>query len=133
MRIDHLVFATDDLARTVARFVDRTGIIPVRGGQHFGLGTRNELCSLGDGAYLEIIGPDPDQPAPSQPRPFDIDQLRGERLVAWCARYEGPIEHASATLRALDISLGDVVPMSRIRPDGVLLSCGASLLPRCTT
>lgn len=124
MRIDHLVYATDNLSRTVASLTARTGISPMRGGQHVGLGTRNELYGLGDGAYLEVIGPDDDQPTPPGPRPFGIDGLaRGEeRLVAWCARYEGPIEAVAERLRSVGATVGAVSPMSRRRPDGVLLS-----------
>lgn len=124
MRIDHLVYATDDLARTVASLTALTGISPMRGGQHVGRGTRNELYALGDGAYLEVIGPDDDQPTPPGPRPFGIDGLaRGEeRLVAWCARYEGPIEAVAERLRAVGATVGALSPMSRCRPDGVLLA-----------
>eukprot|EP01041_Mallomonas_annulata_P036456 gene36456-59569_t len=59
--IDHLVYATDDLERTVASLGELLGVTPTPGGQHLGKGTRNELVALGDGAYLEIVGPDREQ------------------------------------------------------------------------
>ena len=78
-----------DLADGVAGFQRLTGVRPVMGGSHINLGTANYLVGLGGGAYLEIIGPDPDQPDPAQPRPFGMDSLNrlpGGRLVRSAAR-----------------------------------------------
>ena len=72
--IDHIVLAVPDLADGVAGFEGLTGVRPV-GRSHEGLGTANFLVGLGVGAYLEIIGPDPDRPRPGRPRPFGIDDL----------------------------------------------------------
>jgi hypothetical protein len=120
--IDHLVYATDDLERTVAAFTERFGVVPTPGGRHLGWGTRNELVGLGDGTYLELVGPDRDQADPDGPRPFGIDDLEGERLVTWCARPEGTIEGARTRALAVGHDVGAVAEMSRRRPDDVLLS-----------
>lgn len=117
--IDHLVYATTDLDATVAEMAERLGAEPSPGGAHIGLGTRNALVNLGDGAYLELVGPDPAQPDPDQPRPFGIDDLSRPRLVAWCARPSQPLESVAASA-AWDI--GPVNSMSRLRPDGVRLA-----------
>lgn len=118
--LDHLVYATPDLAATVADFAGRTGIPPAPGGAHVGLGTRNHLLGLGGRAYLEIIGPDPDQPEPARPRPFGIDGLTAPRLVTWAI--EPPDLDAAATaVRATGHDPGPVRAMSRRRPDGILL------------
>jgi Glyoxalase-like domain len=82
--IDHVVFAVPNLADGVGEFQRLVGVNPVRGGSHTNLGTANYLVDLGGAAYLEIIGPDPDQPDPAQPRPFGIDNLTASRVVAWC-------------------------------------------------
>ncbi len=120
--IDHLVYATDDLARTVASLTERLGVVPTPGGRHLGRGTRNELVALGGGAYLEIIGPDLEQRHHEGPMPFAIEHLDGERLVSWCARPAGDLNHVVRVLAAADGEPGDVADMWRARPDGQLLS-----------
>jgi hypothetical protein len=75
--IDHIVLAVPDLADGAAGFAGLTGVRPTRGGRHADLGTANFLVGLGVGAYLEVIGPDPDRPDPGRPRPFGIDDLTG--------------------------------------------------------
>lgn len=119
--IDHLVYATPDLANTIEALTDRLGIAPTPGGAHPGRGTRNALVGLGDGAYLEIIGPDPEQPMPTFPRPFGIDVLSTPALVTWCARPALPLEVVVEAASANGYDLGPIVAMSRRRPDGVLL------------
>ncbi len=110
--LDHLVYATPDLDKSVEELADRLGTDPVPGGAHPGLGTRNALIGLGTGVYLEIIGPDPRQPDPERSRPFLIDDLTEARLVTWAYRHPDP-ESMRGTLE-----LGPVRSMSRNRPDG---------------
>lgn len=119
--LDHLVYATPDLDATVHDLERQLGVRPSVGGRHPGLGTRNALLSLGARVYLEIVGPDPDQPAPDTPRWFGIDALDAPRLVTWCAAASNlPSLHARAA--ASGIMLGAVRDGGRVRPDGVALS-----------
>ncbi|MFE2417431.1 VOC family protein [Streptomyces hokutonensis] len=119
-RLDHLVLATPELAATVADFTLRTGVAPVAGGAHVGLGTRNYLVSLGGSRYLEILGPDPEQAEPSEPRPFGVDALSVARTVTW-AISPPDLDAAAAAARAQGYDPGPVRAMSRRRPDGTLL------------
>ncbi|MGW0941269.1 VOC family protein [Streptomyces sp. NPDC002623] len=119
-RLDHIVVATPDLAATVAEFTRRTGVAPAPGGVHVGLGTRNHLVGLGHGAYLEIIGPDPEQPTPPQARPFGTDALPSARTISW-AISPPDLDATVAAARAQGYDTGDVREMSRCRPDGTLL------------
>jgi hypothetical protein len=118
--LDHLVLAGPDLAAAVDWFTELTGVAPAPGGSHVGLGTANCLVGLGGAAYLELVGPDPVQPEPGQPRPFGIDTLTAPRLVTWAMRttdLDGLVAHA----RAGGYDPGDPLTMSRRAPEGTLL------------
>lgn len=121
LHIDHLVYATPDLAETVADIEARFGVAPQPGGAHVGLGTFNALLGLGDRTYLEIVGPDPAQPTPDFPRPFGVDTLERPCLVAWCAAPRRPLPDIVTAAREAGFDPGDVLPMSRQRLDGVLI------------
>jgi hypothetical protein len=119
--VDHLVYATPDLQFGIEAIEKVTGVRAVSGGQHPGRGTRNALISLGPGVYLEIIGRDPDQPTPPQPRPFGIDDLKEPRLVTWVAKGENLESFAKEAAHG-GVKLGKVIDGSRQQADGVVLS-----------
>ena len=119
--IDHVVLAVPDLADGVAWFQRMTGVRPVVGGSHVGLGTANCLVGLGGGAYLEIIGPDPDQPEPARPRPFGLDGLTAATVVGWCVR-PADLDRAVAAARAQGYDPGTPTAMSRRASAGALLT-----------
>lgn len=127
-KIDHLVYATPDLASGIAQVEKLLGVKAVPGGQHPGAGTRNALIRLGELTYLEIIGPDPEQPKPAQPRRFGIDELKAARLVTWAAKGED-LEAVVTNAKSKGIDLGKVQSGSRRRPDGVLLSWRLTISP----
>jgi hypothetical protein len=118
--LDHLVLAAPDLAAAVRSFAERTGVQPAPGGSHVGLGTANFLVDLGGGGYLEIIGPDLDQPSPTTPRPFGIDELSTARLVTWAVRTTD-LDALVADARAAGYDPGESRAMSRRNTDGELL------------
>jgi Glyoxalase-like domain len=120
-RIDHLVYATPDLDVGVKTIEDLLGVRATAGGQHPGLGTRNALIALGPSTYLEIIGPDPQQPKPAAARRFGIDGLKTPRIIGWVAK-GSELELVVSRARTAGIGLGAVIAGSRKRPDGALLS-----------
>ena len=119
--VDHLVYATPNLARGVGEIEALTGVRASFGGQHPSWGTHNSLLSLGADTYLEIIAPDPSLPAPSGARPFGIDSLQDSRLVTWAARGAN-LEQFTRAVAQRGVLLGEVLSGSRVRSDGVMLS-----------
>lgn len=91
--IDHIVIGARTLEEGADYVAAHLGARPGPGGAHAGIGTHNMLLGLGNQAYLEVIAPDPNQPIPAHPRPFDLDDpgvklmLEAEpRLIGWVAR-----------------------------------------------
>ena len=120
-RVDHLVYATPDLKLGVDTLQKLLGIPATPGGRHPGRGTRNALIALGPSTYLEIIGPDPEQPNPADPRSFGIDDRKVPRLATWAAKGQD-LDRLVADAARRGVNLGPVGSGSRTRPDGVLLS-----------
>ena len=120
-QVDHLVYATPDLALGIETAEKLFGVRATPGGQHPGEGTRNALIALGPTSYLEIIGPDPDQPKPERTRRFGIDEIKAPRLTTWVAKGKS-LDTFAADAKAHGVNLGAVIPGSRKRPDGVVLS-----------
>ena len=54
MRIDHVIYATQDLDAAAARLESEHGLVADGGGRHAGIGTENRIVPLG-GGYLELI------------------------------------------------------------------------------
>jgi hypothetical protein len=119
--IDHIVYGVPRrLAQAVAWFAGLTEAQPARGGSHEGMGTANFLIGLGAGAYLEIIGPDPDQPQPVGGRWFGIDRLTTPRIVTWAIR-TADIDGSVAAARALGYDPGQPTTMTRRSDAGGVL------------
>ncbi len=119
--LDHLVYASPDLDAAIERLERLTGIRATPGGQHPGWGTRNALIALGGDAFLEVIGPDPDQHSLERPRVFGIEALREPRLVTWAAKATD-LPGLVARAEGAGIPLGAVAAGRRQRPDGALLA-----------
>ncbi|MFV0523830.1 MAG: VOC family protein [Acidimicrobiales bacterium] len=121
--IDHLVVVGGALDPLVAWFAEAAGVVPTPGGSHPGIGTRNALVGLHGATYLELLAPDPDQPTPSGPRPFGIDDLGPDehRLVTFAVRVDDIVVAADGARRA-GIEIGAIHEMVRSRSDGTPLS-----------
>jgi hypothetical protein len=117
--LDHLVLASPSPGMTRQLIAERTGVLASAGGAHVGRGTRNWLAALGGGRYLELIGPDPDQPEPAAPRLFGLDLLDDATLVAWCARHDD-LEALRERAATANLPLGAPFEMERDAPGGRL-------------
>ena len=128
--IDHLVLAVPSLSSGIVHVEGLTGVEPVPGGSHPGVGTHNALLSLGAPTYLEVIAPDPEQTG-LQVRSFGLeDPPTAPRLVAFavgCADLDATV----AMLRAVGHEdVADPYAMTRRRPDGVELAWRLAMIGR---
>jgi catechol 2,3-dioxygenase-like lactoylglutathione lyase family enzyme len=114
-RLDHVVLAAADLDEAKAAFADATGVLPLDGGPHAGLGTRNALVSFGT-SYLEIIAPDPEQQLVGN-MGARLLELSSPRLLHWAVRVD---DLAAIAARARDVGLspGPIRHTSRRTPSG---------------
>lgn len=119
--IDHLLYATPDLRSSVDDLDERFGAELSPGGRHFTLGTRNFLADLGDRTYLEVLGPDLDQPKPAAGWPLGIGQMTRPRLLAWAARV-ADLDKSVRLAAARGCAYDSIVRLSRDREDGVRLT-----------
>ena len=117
--IDHIVFAVPDLIWGIEYIKEKTGISPVIGGQHQGLGSWNALLSLGPNVYLEIIAPDPKQPI--KPIWLGLKNLQSPRLTRWAAK-SNHIDQLYESAQKMSIDIGSIAPYQRKKEDGSLLS-----------
>ena len=118
--LDHLLLGCNDLQRGIDFVYERTGVRAAFGGVHPGNGTQNALLSLGTNRYLEIIAPDPYQPASA-----DSLKLRtlddGAILVGWAAHH-ADIDAFAAHLKQQGFDIEGPLQGSRKRPDGRVLT-----------
>jgi catechol 2,3-dioxygenase-like lactoylglutathione lyase family enzyme len=118
--LDHILLGCDNLDRGIAFVEEQTGVRAAFGGVHPGAGTHNALLSLGPNRYLEIIAPDPKQPATADAR--DLKSLTEDpALVGWAAR-PGDIDAFAARLKGQGFQIEGPMPGSRTRPDGRVLT-----------
>lgn len=119
--VDHLVYGTPDVSRGVDSLEKLIGVRAAAGGQHPGEGTRNALISLGPNMYLEILGPDPEQPKPNKPRWLSIDDVKTPRLVGWAAAGTNLAQLRQAAV-TIGVPIGEVLSGSRRTPQGAILT-----------
>jgi hypothetical protein len=120
-RVDHLVYVTPDFNRGIEEIEKLLGVRATPGGQQIGRGTRNALVALGPNAYLEILGPDPEQPSPKEPRPFGLDVLKESKLIAWFIK-GSDLERLRSEAVGKGVPLGEIKSGSRRQTEGVQLS-----------
>ncbi|MBV9056958.1 MAG: VOC family protein, partial [Candidatus Eremiobacteraeota bacterium] len=80
------------------------------------------FIGLGAQGYLEILAIDDEEPVPPSKRFLRLERRSPSRFIAWCARADRPLQETAELARAAGYDLGNVVTMSRKRPDGSLMS-----------
>ena len=120
--VDHVIYAAPNVDSASSQFARDYGVMPSPGGRHLGYGTRNALVGLGPHTYLELVGIDEEQNMPASRRLFQLDELSPSRFVAWCARAHRPLHETVAIAHQAGYDLGEIISMSRSRPDGSTLS-----------
>ena len=115
--LDHLVYRVPNLLAGVEWIAAKTGVDPQPGGRHVGRGTANYLVGLGGRAYVEIIGPDPDDADFAGERPFGVSPDVEPSVITWAVRVED-IDEAIRTARHQGYDPGDPTQMERALPDG---------------
>jgi hypothetical protein len=117
--LDHIILGCNDLDAGVEYVYQRTGVRAAPGGVHPGAGTKNALLSLGRLRYLEIIAPDPLQPASADPR--HVANLKHPALVGW-ALHRRDLNKFASVLQSDGIESVGPKPGSRARPNGTTLN-----------
>jgi Glyoxalase-like domain len=90
MRIDHVIYATEDRDEAASRIEAELGLASVAGGRHQGHGTHNRIVPLG-GGYLELMAiADPEEAAGSPIGSALQARLaeHGEGLFAWAVEVD---------------------------------------------
>jgi hypothetical protein len=96
MRIDHVIYATTDLAAAAARAEAGLGVAAVPGGRHDGIGTHNMIVPLG-GGYVELLAV------------VDADEAAGSSLGA---AIQARIATHGDGLFAWAVAVDDVAPVA---------------------
>ena len=115
--VDHLMIGAADLDRGIQWLEQRTGVRAGIGGSHPGRGTRNALIALRGRQYVELIAPDPAQPADLTSHLRSLDE---PRLIGWAAATPD-IEALARRIRVMEHEPTAPRPGSRARPDGRIL------------
>ena len=115
-RVDHVIYAVDDLETAGQTFYEEFGLASVEGGRHPGWGTANRIVPLGN-AYLELVAVvDSDEASTSDfGRAVSTAIATSRHLVGWVVATDDL--EAVAKRLGLEVSRG-----SRTRPDGATLS-----------
>lgn len=112
---DHLTVAALTLEQGVAHIERALGVVVPAGGDHAVMGTHNHLMRLGEGAFLEVIAPDP-AVTPQRPRWFGLDDpamreslQNSPRLVGWVTR----VTDLRRALSTINCARGEAVRVTR--------------------
>ena len=93
MRIDHVIWATDDLDGAAQRLASDHGLRDSGGGRHVGHGTHNRVFPLG-GGYLEVVAVADAQEAATSPFGRAV-AAAPDGLLGWAVASDDVAAHAA--------------------------------------
>jgi Glyoxalase-like domain len=126
LELDHIVIAAKTLEQGVIWLEEKLGVKLQAGGKHPLFGTHNALLKLGENTYLELIAVDPNAPAPTRARWFELDfaqKLEQPKLIHWVARtddLESRVQKLPMLGRILEASRGNLSWQITVPDDGHL-------------
>ena len=120
MQLDHIIWATTTPKKDAEWIASWSGVRPVAGGVHAGLGTRNDLVGLADATcYVEILYPDPAQSHENN-LASPLTRLTKAGLYHWAVRHSNLAEIETKAIQ-YGLKTSGIIPLSRRKPDGSLL------------
>ena len=128
MRIDHVIYATQDLDAAAARLEAEHGLVADGGGRHAGIGTENRIVPLG-GGYLELIAVVDHAEAERSALGHALGRRigeRGEGLMGWVVAVDDVVAEAGRTGAELSVIERDGL---RARLAGVATAMAEPALP----
>jgi hypothetical protein len=116
--LDHVILAVPNLEAAAEDFERLTGVAPIAGGVHPGLGTANVLVSLSPVTYLEIIGPSHE--ATGENLGGKLGALAKPQLIGY-ALSSSDLEGAAKRVGKVGLQPVGPAEGSRAKPDGTVL------------
>lgn len=112
--IDHIVIIVPELEKAIKNYT-QLGFTVIPGGKH-PIGSHNALIAFQDAAYIELIAffePNPEH------RWYQL-LGKGGGLIDYCMQTDN-LKRDMTAFRAAGVTLSDITPLSRVRPDGYKL------------
>lgn len=118
-KLDHFIWACSDINDGIVQLADITGVTPVKGGKHPGVGTQNALLALGTGLYLEIIAPDYDQNL-EENSGAALSQVRRGGMLSFCIAAAN-LTDLAARVKAASLTTTGAADFARETPEGAVM------------
>jgi hypothetical protein len=119
VELDHIIVGFPNLEDGINRLFRVSGYRAAIGGSHPNRGTRNALLNLGNNSYLELLAPDPAQPAVVFHK--EITSLTELTIVGWAVRHKD-LDQFAGLLAERGVPCATPIAGSRARPDGTTLN-----------
>ena len=120
-KIDHIVYAVEDLHRSIEKFVKATGLEVFEGGKHPDWGTHNAIVRIDKHTYLEFLAKDKSAPAIHTQTWMGLDLLDGDKITRWSLASQD-VESDKQFLRKYNEELATIIIGSRMTKDNQMLN-----------